>query len=228
MNAKDPNIASVELVAQALGELCEELVLVGGCATGLLITDTARPAVRATQDVDLVAEVASLPSYYHLEEKLRQRGFKEQSDVICRWSKDALIIDVMSAQDIGHNFTNRWYPQVVQHAQKVKLSSGKEIKLVTAPLFIATKLESFYSRGNGDYAHHDIEDIVNIVDGRPELSHEMQTTDSAARDFIREEIDDLLADISFTEHLQWHLHPDAANQARLPILIERLRKLAGL
>jgi hypothetical protein len=30
--AGDPNVQSVELVAAALGELCEELVLVGGCA----------------------------------------------------------------------------------------------------------------------------------------------------------------------------------------------------
>ena len=34
----DPNMLVVELVAAALGALREELVLVGGCSVGLLIT----------------------------------------------------------------------------------------------------------------------------------------------------------------------------------------------
>ena len=37
MISGDPNVESVELVAAALGELCEEVVLVGGCAASLLI-----------------------------------------------------------------------------------------------------------------------------------------------------------------------------------------------
>ena len=39
--ASDPNVAKVELIAKALGPLRERLVLVGGCAAGLLITDPA-------------------------------------------------------------------------------------------------------------------------------------------------------------------------------------------
>jgi hypothetical protein len=33
----DPNVRIVEAVAAALGNLCDELVLVGGCAASLLI-----------------------------------------------------------------------------------------------------------------------------------------------------------------------------------------------
>lgn len=228
MNAQDPNVTSVELVVHALGELCQELVLVGGCAVGLLITDPARPSVRATQDVDLIAEVASLANYYELEEKLRKRGFQEHGDVICRWCKGSLLIDVMPVKEIGHGFTNRWYPLAVQHAQRITLPSGAVIRMVTAPLFIATKLESFHDRGGGDYEHHDIEDIVNLVDGRPELFAELATVDGSVREYIKQEFDDLLADESFTDLLPWHLHPDLSNQARATIVIERLRKLAGL
>lgn len=228
MSAWDPNVASVELVAHALGGLCEELVLVGGCAVGLLITDTARPQVRATQDVDLIAEVVSLSNYYRLQQQLKGLGFQEQGDVICRWRKGDLIVDVMPAREIGLGFSNRWYPLAVQHAQQVKLPTGALIRVVTAPLFIATKLESFAGRGQGDYGHHDIEDIVNLVDGRKELIEEVGASDEAVRQYIQEEVEDLLADESFTERLQWHLLPDPTNQARVPLLIERLRKLAGL
>ena len=38
MNPRDPNIQLLEVVAQALGELCDELLFVGGCAAGLLCT----------------------------------------------------------------------------------------------------------------------------------------------------------------------------------------------
>ncbi len=228
MNAHDPNVYSVELVIHALGDLCQELVLVGGCAVGLLITDPARPPVRATQDVDLIAEVASLANYYELEGKLRARGFQEQGDVICRWNKGTLLIDVMPVKEIGHGFTNRWYPLAVQNAQRLILPSGAEIKVVNAPLFIATKLASFHGRGQGNYEHHDIEDIVNLVDGRPELFAEFEATEESVREYIMQEFDDLLADESFTDLLPWHLNPDAANQARVPLVIERFRKLAGL
>jgi hypothetical protein len=38
-------------VAKCLGDLRKKVVFVGGCATGLFITDPAMPKVRATQDV---------------------------------------------------------------------------------------------------------------------------------------------------------------------------------
>ncbi len=60
MTAQDPNLAKVELIAAALGPLLERLVFVGGCAVGLLITDTAAAPVRVTFDVDLVARVSAL------------------------------------------------------------------------------------------------------------------------------------------------------------------------
>src|SRR6266581_64531 len=52
----DPNLPLLEAVANALGRLCDRFVFVGGCATGLLVTDAAASPVRATQDVDVVVE----------------------------------------------------------------------------------------------------------------------------------------------------------------------------
>lgn len=41
MKPQFPNLPKVELIAQALGELREQLVFVGGCAVDLLLTDAA-------------------------------------------------------------------------------------------------------------------------------------------------------------------------------------------
>jgi hypothetical protein len=56
VNRTDPNVALIEIAAETLGELLDRVVFIGGCAVGLMITDAARPAVRATQDVVLGAD----------------------------------------------------------------------------------------------------------------------------------------------------------------------------
>ncbi len=44
------------------------------------------------------------------------------------------------------------------------------VRVVAAPYFCATKLETFRDRGKGDYlASHDLEDPITVVEGRPEL-----------------------------------------------------------
>jgi hypothetical protein len=73
-----------------------------------------------------------------------------------------------------------------------------------------------------------MEDIVNVIDGRPEIVDEVETAGGGVRDFLRLEFDELLADESFVDDLPRHFRPDAASQARVPIVMERLRRLAGL
>jgi hypothetical protein len=64
-------------MAQAMGPLCDQVVFVGGCATGLLLDDAGLLDVRPTEDVDAIVEVASLANYHRLAEQLTQRGFRQ-------------------------------------------------------------------------------------------------------------------------------------------------------
>ena len=77
IHTRDINLHMIITVARRLGDLRSKVVFVGGCATGLFITDPAMPEVRATQDVDIIVEVASRMAYYQLEEQLKLRGFKQ-------------------------------------------------------------------------------------------------------------------------------------------------------
>lgn len=98
MNSQDPNVAKVELIAQALGELRERVVFVGGCAVGLLLTDPAAAPPRVTYDVDLVAEVAALSAYHRLEREFSRLGFQRDMAAdapICRWRYQRLEVDLM-------------------------------------------------------------------------------------------------------------------------------------
>lgn len=230
MNKDDPNVALVELVARALGPLWTEFVLVGGCAAGLLITDRARPPVRATEDVDLAVEVATRADYYnHVHGQLVKLGFVETGDIVCRWRCGTLIVDVMPTEENILGFSNRWYSAAVKTAQTMDLPSGAKIKIITAPHFVATKLEAFFGRGQGDFNEsHDIEDIVNVVDGRAEWVDEVAASQEDLREYLRDELESLLLTDAFLDAISWHLNTDAASQARRDIIIQRLRKVGGL
>ncbi len=224
----DPNLANIEHIAQALGDLRNSVVLVGGAVVGILITDANRPAARPTLDVDLVTKVSDRAEYYQICEVLRKAGFKENNEVICRWTKDEVLVDLMPTDPAILGVSNRWHELAMQTSIPMTLPSGLMLRHISAPLFIASKLESFHDRGNGDYAHHDIEDIINLVDGKPDLNTELALASNEVQLFIREEVEDLLLDPDFIAQIPWHLNPTAIEQGRSAIIIGRLRILAGL
>ena len=187
MRANDPNLPHLRQIAQALGELREQVVFVGGAVAGLLVTDPLADSVRATRDVDAVVN-ASRAGFHRIEEAVAACGFTRDvsSEVICRWVHKAsgVIFDLMPVQPEVLGFSNRWYPYAVETAVPADLGQGVVIRLVSATAFVATKLEAFASRGGGDFlSSHDLEDVLNIVDGREELASEMRiltTTPSRA------------------------------------------------
>ena len=222
---QDPNVQSVELAANALGTIMDELVLVGGCAVGLLITDQARPPIRQTVDVDLLTEVTPLGNYYKLCDRLRERGFKENDEVICRWQFQGLKIDVMPIGESVLGFTNSWYEEAVRTPLLQTLPNGRVIRVITPRVFVATKLESFASRGKGDYLHHDLEDIINLIDGRPSLVDEIMSTSDEVQAYVSDELEALITKPEFDDRLIWLL---GGQNDRKSIVLERSRKICGL
>jgi hypothetical protein len=113
LNPNDPNVVMLELVARRLGaQLCAEFAFVGGAVAGLLITDPANPPIRATEDVDVVAEVLALADYHVVEARLRERGFVQDmrpGAPICRWQVEGVTVDVMPTDERILGFANRWY-----------------------------------------------------------------------------------------------------------------------
>lgn len=185
----DPNREMMRQVALQLGDLTEQLVFVGGVTAGLLITDPAAPSVRPTRDVDVIAVIESEAAYYRLGEQLRQRGFKEdQSDgaPLCRWVSGGWTLDVMPTDARILGFSNRWYELAAATAQPMSLGDDVSIRVITAPCFVATKLEAFHGGGDGDYlASHDLEDIIGLVEGRPELLEECAAVTASLREYPR-------------------------------------------
>lgn len=71
----NPNLVILELVAHALGPVCDDVVFVGGCATGLLLTQARPDRIRITEDVDIIAQALTARDYHAIEDKVRACGF---------------------------------------------------------------------------------------------------------------------------------------------------------
>ena len=227
----DPNRALFEAVIRLLGPVLDDLVFVGGCTTGLFVTDSVAGGIRPTKDVDAIVDVTSYAEYTSLAERLRALGLAEDSTPgapLCRWRRDAFIVDVMPIDASVLSFSNRWSPAAIETAQLWRIA-GHDVRIVTPVLFIATKLEAFRGRGRGDiFASHDLEDIVTVVDGRPEIVAEVGGADAEVRAYIASDVRSLLDNPDFVEALPGFLLPDAASQARRGLVEERLRVLSEL
>lgn len=181
------NLRMLEFVATKLGGIRDDVVFLGGCTTGLFITDSAFPDVRYTLDVDCIVDVVSLNQYHQLEKKLSKQGFKKSlsEDVICRWFYDHVTLDVMPTDETILGFGNRWYKRAISTSIIHQLTDKIEIKILTAPYFLATKLEAFKTRGKSDYyMSHDFEDIMSILDGRIEIVEEIHKADNELRSYL--------------------------------------------
>lgn len=109
------------------------------------------------------------------------------------------------------------------------MPSGSSIRLIGPVHFIATKLEAFSGRGDNDFVmSHDLEDVVCVLDGRPELEDEICGAKEEIRNYICIRLGELLRDSNFIDALPGHLPGDAGSQARLPSLIAKLKRLSAL
>ena len=109
------------------------------------------------------------------------------------------------------------------------MEKGLEIHIVSAPYFLATKIEAFEGRGKGDYiASHDMEDIIAVIDGRIELIDEVKDSDPNLKRFLSERFHRFLKTEVFFESLPGHLPPDSVSQARLPTITTRIEKIAAM
>lgn len=219
------NIPFVIHVANRLGALRKQLVFVGGSIVELLLDKGYPLTPRATKDVDTIVEVSGRGPFAHIEEALRKQGFKNDvmSNVICRWEIDGIVLDVMPTDPSVLGFSNLWYRSGVKHAKQHFLSPELDILVITAPYFLATKIEAFESRGEGDfYGSHDLEDIITLLDGRESLYDEITNSESDLKSYLVKKFKDYRKNSYFINALPGHL---SLYQTGTDERVERLEKV---
>lgn len=215
-------------VAKALGnELLNEVVFVGGCTTGLLVTDDfTKEQIRYTDDVDLVVNVIGYPAWAQLQDNLRKVGFSDPMDFedssMCRMLLGELQVDFIPVDKGSLGFEAHWYAGAVSTAQTFQLTDELEIKLIQPEYFIATKLEAYSDRGNDDFlSSRDIEDILNVFHGRPTIVQEIKGASIELQAYISLKISEFLDEYDFELAVQSTSSGDAEMEA---LIFERLEK----
>ena len=148
------NNERLQEIAEGMQNLNERLVYVGGALAGSYATDPAALEPRPTTDVDCVVNSANYAEHAAFEEQLRKQHFQNDTEseppVICRWVYNGELVDVMSYEEKSLSFGNRWYRPGFEHREQYKLPSGQTIYRLSAPYYIATKIEALLSRGGND------------------------------------------------------------------------------
>ncbi len=230
MNRYNTHRDMIIMVAKALGEeLLSQVAFVGGCTTGLLITDElTKEAIRYTDDVDLIINVVGYTGWHKFSERLVEHGFHISMDdeVNCRFRLGQLKVDFMPDDSDALGFTNRWYKAALKNPELYSIIEDINIQLVSPVYFLATKFEAFKGRGNNDLlSSRDIEDILNLVDGRIELGAEIAQAPDDVKGYLVSEFNSLIVSPDARYAVQSTANGDTTREK---IIFERIESIVRL
>jgi len=190
------NRLATRKIAQALGELNEQVVYVGGAVVSLYIDDPTAEDVRPTKDLDISLEIASLGALEALRTSLLQKGFYQsaEDDVVCRFRYEDVKVDVMGTEPVGWAPANRWFAPGFKHRIPTELDD-LTIYILPLPYYLASKLEAFYDRGITDpRTSHDFEDIVYLLNYTSDLKEQILASDYDLKQYLMDRFADIIAD----------------------------------
>ena len=180
----------IRRISFALGEMNERVIFVGGATIGLYINDPAAEDVRATKDVDITVEIASLGELESIREDLVKKGFKQspKDNVICRFRYDNIKVDVMSTKELGWAPANQWFSPGFALRESVQIDD-QMIQLLPLPYFIASKFAAHIERGGKDpRTSHDFEDIVYVIDNRTDIVDQIDNAPDDVKPYLKEQL----------------------------------------
>jgi len=225
---KTINIAVVAEIARALGILKEQMIFVGGSIISLYTDDPAADEIRPTADIDMTISVLNYTNWVELQEKMLRLGFSPDPEAphINRLLFKQIPVDVIPMEDGIIGASNRWYKVGQNHILEKEIEH-ETIKIFSAPIYLATKFETFNGRG-GDYRmSHDFEDIIYVLDNRIKIVEEISKTDKEALEFLQLELQKIIESPFSEEYLSAHIHPLMIAD-RYPLLVEKIDQILSI
>jgi len=210
MEPKRSNIEMIKTVYKALDNLNEDVVYVGGSVMELYVSDYAASKSRATDDVDIIAEILTKSKYDIFEEELRRKGFKNDIEgPACRFIFDNVKVDLISTQNSATGITNKWYETGFK--KKITVRAGNvDINILPVAYYLASKLEAFKSRGARDpRSSHDLEDIIYVMDGNEGIKNAILSSEQDVIEYFRYEFGEFLKNENIREIINGHLGFDS-------------------
>lgn len=219
---KSAILEAITLVSQALGELNDQIVYVGGAVAGFYADDSGAPELRPTKDIDIVVEIASVLELEDLRQKLVERGFHNAKDetVICRFNYGDILLDVMTTKNIGWAPANPWFQSGFDSAE-IRHLKNITIRIMPFPYYLAAKFVASNDRGKDPRTSHDFEDIVFLLDNRTTLIRDILESEPEVKMFLISELKFIVRDALLQEALLAHLEP-ATQTRRFEMLKQKI------
>jgi predicted nucleotidyltransferase len=213
-------------VANALEELNEKVIYVGGAVVSLYINDSAADDVRPTKDIDISIKVASIMELENIREQLSEKGFKQSADldVICRFKFEDIVVDVMATKPIAWAPANPWFEKGFERLEKIKVNKTT-IQIMPLSFFLASKFVAFHDRGGDDPRFsHDLEDIIYIIDNRTDWHQILiNEEDQKVKQFLINEFRNILASNKIQEAIMGNLFYETQDK-RFAMIIDKINK----
>lgn len=213
----------IQKVANALGELNNQVIYVGGATVSLYINDPAADDVRPTKDIDLGIKVASVAHLEEIREELTKKGFRQTADleVMCRFKLEDILVDIMATKPVGWAPANPWFEGGFNNLQKVEIDDVT-IQIMPLAYFLASKFSAHLDRGGSDPRFsHDFEDITYILDNRTDWHNIVSHEKGEVKTFLLEQLQAVKDSPKLQEAMLANLFYETQEE-RLQLILEKI------
>ena len=213
-----------------LKDLPFKSAFIGGSVLSLLVTDPAADAIRVTKDVDVLMDIRTRREYHRLDRMLEQIGFKHdlrEDAPICRWIYEDVTVDVLPIREDVLGWNSKWFDLALGEARTIRCN-GRPVRIISAPYFVALKLEAFEDRGKRDFLMStDFEDVICLFNGRASIVEEIAACRHLCRGLAMKFVD-YLACHDLEDAVEGFVQTEDNPASRKEAILSRFRGVAAL
>jgi predicted nucleotidyltransferase len=227
-----PGFKRLVLVAEAVGDLRERIVFIGGALAPLLHSDPPFRGARITSDVDAIIATVSYVEAQRVQDEMVRLGFRHDlADPrhLHRWvGAVGVPFDLVPAGEHLGAASGPTDRLAVETAARTTLTTGLTIRHASAPGFLALKWAAYQDRGRKDPLYSDdLLDILALLASRPTLVAEVAAVPLELRTYVAEQSKAFFADPNVDDLLAAHLNnaqDPTATTAAVRAMLERLSR----
>lgn len=231
-DARSHNALMLHAVAEAMGDIRESVVFLGGVILPLLLTDELACFVRPAKDVDFIIDFSQKEDLLNFEDTLWERGFqKVRNGAVSSWILGRIRVDALPGDPEVLTFNNQWCGEAMQYSRRIQIGDGLWVNAISAPYYLGTKLNAFDRRGFGNFARSkDIFDILLIFAGHDDIEREItHRTSRVFKTFLWEKLERIrTGSDNFSTVAARGFQTEAVLKRHLPDAISRIQKVIDL
>lgn len=231
-DVRTDSAAMLGAVAEAMGDLRERVVFLGGTVLPHLLSSRLSDKVRYAKDVDCIADFERKADLFEFEDALWERGFtKITNGAVCQWLLGRVRVDILPADPEVLTFNNQWCGEAMRYARRIDIGADICVNAISAAYYLGTKLNAFDRRGFGNHSKSkDIFDILLIFAGCETIEEEIRHRTSASfKAFLWEKLERIRQESEdFSKVAARGFESDRALQAYLPDAVVGMRRAIAI